>query len=98
MAGPGDGVLVVGTLSSLPYYYKGNPPLVNFDPLNGAGRPLSEQLRELSGDHERLWLVQIRPWQVDREGKVKAALDGTYGVVERQHFPGIDIYSYRVSK
>jgi mannosyltransferase len=98
MAGPRDGVLVVGTLSSLPYYYKGDPPLANFGLLNGAGQLLPEQLRELSANHDRLWLVQIRPWQVDRAGKVKAALDGAYGVVERQHFPGVDIYSYRVSQ
>jgi mannosyltransferase len=98
MAGPRDGVLVVGTLSSLPYYYKGDPPLANFGILNGAGRPLTEQLRELSANHDRLWLVQIRPWQVDRAGKVKAALDGAYGVVEQQHFPGVAIYAYRVSK
>jgi mannosyltransferase len=98
MAGPRDGVLVVGTLSSLPYYYKGNPPLVNFDSPDGAGRPLAEQLRELSTGRDRLWLVQIRPWQVDRAGKVKAALDGAYGVVEQQHFPGVAIYAYRVAQ
>jgi uncharacterized membrane protein len=97
MARPGDGVLVVGTLSSLPHYYKGDPPLANFGVLNGAGQTLTEQLRELSANHDRLWLVQIRPWQVDRAGKVKATLDGAYGVVEQRHFPGVAIYSYRVS-
>jgi hypothetical protein len=82
----------------LPYYYKGNPPPVNFGVADGASQPLTERLRELSGDHERLWLVQIRPWQTDRQGQVKAALDEAYALVERQHFPGVDIYAYQVSR
>jgi 4-amino-4-deoxy-L-arabinose transferase-like glycosyltransferase len=98
MAGPRDRVLVVGTLSSLPYYYKGDPPLTDFRILEGTDQPLTERLRELGANHDRLWLVQIRPWQVDRAGQVKATLDGAFDVVERQHYPGVDIYAYRVSK
>ena len=77
---------------SLPYYYKGNQPLVNFGMPGGAGQPLTERLRKLGGDHDRLWLVQIRPWQTDRQGKVKAVLDEAYALVEHYHFPGVNLY------
>jgi hypothetical protein len=97
-AGSQDVVLVVGTVSSLPYYYNENLPLVNFSSLDGAGQSLTERLQEVSGNHNRLWLVQIRPWQVDRKGRVKAALDGAYRLVEQQHFPGVDVYAYQVSQ
>jgi uncharacterized membrane protein len=93
-----DVVLVVGTISSLPYYYKGNLSLVNFGMVDGAGEPTRERLREVSANHERLWLVQIRPWQTDRMGKVKAALDRAYGIIKQQHFPGVDIYGYQIAQ
>ncbi len=97
-AGPRDVFLIVGTESSLPHYYKGNLPLVDFRTLQPAEQPLKEKLRKLSTNHDRIWLVQIRPWQVDRSGTIKAELDSTYQIVEQQHFSGIDIYSYRISE
>ena len=97
-AKPGDAVLVVGTLSSLPYYYKGNVPIVDFYSPEQAGQPLTERLGEVSANRDRIWLVLIRPWQVDRAGKVKAALNVAYGLVEQQHFAGVDIYGYQVSE
>jgi uncharacterized membrane protein len=95
---PRDVVLVVGTVSSLPHYYKGNLPFINFGMVDGAGDPTRERLREVSANHERLWLVQIRPWQADRLGRVKAALDRAYGIVKQQHFPGVDIYGYQIAQ
>ena len=97
-AGPRDVFLIVGTESSLPHYYKGNLPLVDFRTLQPAEQPLKEKLRKLSTNHDRIWLVQIRPWQVDRSGTIKAELDSTYQIAEQQHFSGIDIYSYRISE
>jgi mannosyltransferase len=97
-ARPRDVFLIVGTESSLPHYYKGNLPLVDFRTLQPAGQPLSEKLRKLSADHDRIWLVQIRPWQVDRSGRVKAELDSTYVIFDRKHFPGVDVYAYQGSK
>jgi 4-amino-4-deoxy-L-arabinose transferase-like glycosyltransferase len=97
-AEPGDAILVVGTLSSLPHYYSGNPPLVEFDFSGGPAQPLDERLRNFGANHDRIWLVQIRPWQVDREGKVKAALDVLYNLAEQRRLPGVEIYAYRASK
>ena len=98
MTGPRDAILVVGTVSSLRYYYKGNLAITNPDVLDGDTRPLADRLQELSANRDRLWLVQIRPWQTDRTGKVKATLDDTYDLVEYQHFPGVDVYAYQVPK
>jgi hypothetical protein len=97
-AGPRDVVLVVGTASSLPYYYRGNLPLVDLTNLQPVGQPLTEKLRNLTANHDRLWLVQIRPWQVDRSGTIKAELDDTYARGYHRHFTGVEIYSYRISE
>jgi hypothetical protein len=94
----GDLVLVLGTSSSLPHYYKGSVPLVDFGSLDRAGQPLPELLREVSAKNDRIWLVQIRPWQVDRAGEVKAALDDAHNLFEQQHFAGVDVYGYKISE
>lgn len=98
VAKPEDVILVVGTVSSLPHYYSGNPPLVYFAIADGSGQPLLERLRERSTNHENLWFVQIRPWQTDRAGTVQAALDETYELIEKKKFPGVDIRGYRVAQ
>jgi mannosyltransferase len=96
-AGPRDVFLIVGTESSLPHYYKGKLPLIDFRNLERTGS-LKEKLHKLGASYERIWLVQIRPWQVDRSGSVKAELDGAYIVFDEKHFPGVDVYAYQRSK
>jgi uncharacterized membrane protein len=93
-----DSILVVGTKSSMPYYYKGNLSIIYPDDLTRDGQPLAERLQAFNADHGRLWLVQIRPWQTDPMGKVKGALDDRYDLMEHKHFPGVDIYSYHTWK
>jgi hypothetical protein len=93
-----DLILVVGTVSSLPHYYTGRPPLVPFVTPNAGWRSPEEQVRELSAHHDRLWLVQIRPWQVDRGGKVKTALDNAMANIEHRRFSGVDVYGYKQKK
>ena len=89
---------MVGTMSSMPYYYKGELSMISWDELPASTQTLSERLQQLSRSHDRLWLVEIRPWQSDPTGKVKARLDESYDLVDDKHFPGVDIYSYQVSK
>jgi mannosyltransferase len=98
VGGSQDVALVLGTLSSLPYYHKGDPPLVNFSSLDGDGPSPTKRLQKVTANHKHLWLVQIRPWQVDRAGRVKAALDSAYSLIQQQHFPGVDVYGYKISK
>ncbi|HXV80786.1 MAG TPA: hypothetical protein VEG60_12985, partial [Candidatus Binatia bacterium] len=93
-----DLILVVGTVSSLPHYYKGSSPLVPLGMPDGRRRSPEERLAELSVGHDRVWLVQIRPWQVDRTGRVKAALDNSYEIIERHHFPGGDVHGYEIRR
>jgi hypothetical protein len=97
-AGSQDVALVVGTVSSLPHYYRGTLSIVDFSSLNGASESLSGRLEKIAANHRRLWLVQIRPWQVDRAGRVKAALDKSYEIIERQHFPGVDVLGYEIRR
>jgi len=97
-ATPHDLALVVGTVSSLPYYYKRPISSVRPEFLKGSDPSLRQPLRELAGSHNRLWLVQIRPWQTDRKGTVQAALDETYELMEKKKFPGVDIRGYRLAQ
>jgi 4-amino-4-deoxy-L-arabinose transferase-like glycosyltransferase len=79
-------------------HYTGNLPLVYFGNPDAAGRSLTERLRKLGENHDRLWLVKIRPWLTDPKDQAKVALDDVYALVEQQHFPGVDIYAYQISK
>jgi mannosyltransferase len=94
---PRNAVLVVGTLEPLQYYDRGKLPMVRLGNPYRTDRPIAERLQELLRGYDRLWLVEIRPWQMDPTGKVKAALDGLYALVEHRQFPGVDIRSYRLS-
>ena len=97
-AGPDDIVLIVGIGSSLPHYYNASAPVVYFGRLNGTSLSVAERLRQLSKNHERLWLVQIRPWLTDPKGQVKIELDNANTLLQQHHFPGVDISAYRVWK
>ena len=95
---PQDAVWVVGTLSSLPHYYEGTLALLDFNGLYLADGSWAKPIRNLRANHERLWLVQIRPWQTDRGGKIKALLDQTYHRTTGRQFPGVDIDLYHLSQ
>jgi mannosyltransferase len=97
-AGSQDVALVVGTVSSLPHYYRGTLSIVDFRTLAEANESVTERLEKVTANHDRLWLVQIRPWQVDRTGRVKAALDKSYEIIERHHFPGVDVHAYEIPR
>ena len=96
--GPRDVIGIVGNTTALQYYYGGTLPIVTWDEtvLNDP-RALSECLQKLGEDHEHLWLVAVRPWEVDPIGRVKSALDEEYSLVQRQQFPGVDIAAYHLA-
>lgn len=95
---PADKILVVGTLSSLPYYYKGGLPLVSLSDIGESEQPVDARLRKFTANCNRIWLIQIRPWQMDRAGAVKATLDRTCSLVQSQSFPGVEVHAYGNSK
>ncbi len=94
-ARPQDAILVVGTLSALPYYYQGEPPLTGlYEPVHTA-QSVATSLDVLDKPYDRLWLVEIRPWQVDPKRMIRAELEARHHLVQRQRFPGVAIYAYQ---
>ncbi|MCZ6623214.1 MAG: glycosyltransferase family 39 protein [Deltaproteobacteria bacterium] len=99
VAHPKDVILVVGNTTALRYYYKGNVPIVSWSgSTNSDQSAVTKRLRELSKEHNRLWLVAVRPWETDPKGNVKTALINMYDLVEHKELPGVDIYSYQLSE
>jgi uncharacterized membrane protein len=93
----GDIIVGVGNATALQYYYKGSVPLVSWGKTTfNSQAALIDPLQELSKDHEQVWLVEIRPWEADPEGMVKAALDERHQLMGHKELPGVDIYAYRL--
>ena len=92
-----DVVLSVGSTRALTYYSKGNLPFEDLDARNATDRELTAALQAITRDRDRLWVVEIRPWERDPEGKIKAILDGRYDRIEHQDYPGVAIRSYRLT-
>ena len=91
---PGDLVLVVGPAWILRYYAQENLKLLSLSALPKSGQPIIERVQALQKAPNRLWLVEIRPWETDPTGKVKAALAKAYNLIEHKQLPGVDIYAY----
>jgi uncharacterized membrane protein len=96
--GPRDVVLGVGNVNGLKYYSRGNLPIARLSKQPKSNSSMADEVQQLSKNHDRLWLVEIRPWQQDPTGKVKAALNVAYNLIEQKQFPGVDIYCYRLSQ
>jgi uncharacterized membrane protein len=96
--GPRDVVLGVGNVTGLKYYSGGNLPSARLRKQPKSNSSMVDQVLQLSKNHDRLWLVEIRPWQQDPTGKVKAALNVAYDLIEQKQFPGVDIYCYRLAQ
>jgi uncharacterized membrane protein len=93
-----DIILSVGNSTALRYYYKGGLPIEIVDARGADDRVLAENLQKVAKDHDRLWLVDIRGWETDREGKAKAALEKIYGPVEPKRFPGVTVSTYDLAR
>jgi hypothetical protein len=94
-ARPQDAILAVGTLSALPHYYRGTPPITALSNPIYPAQPVAQQVETLRQPYDRLWLVEIRPWQIDPAGVLRTALQETHDLVDQQHFPGVDVYAYQ---
>jgi hypothetical protein len=92
---PEDAVVTVGGESpqGLSYYGKGKLPLVTVR----DEQTLAERFPELSKDHKRLWLVEMRFWQTDFRGRMEAVLGDAYVLVAQTQFPGVHIYGYQLA-
>jgi uncharacterized membrane protein len=92
---PGDMILAIGNPVALEHYYKPGVPIIWID--NRTTKNISfvsKKLTELSNSYDQIWLVEIRPWEIDPKGNVKMALDKQARLDSHQSFAGVEIYSY----
>jgi 4-amino-4-deoxy-L-arabinose transferase-like glycosyltransferase len=93
----GDIIAVVGNGTALQHYYHGTSPMVSWGKTTfSAETAWTDPLQKFSKDYAQLWLVEIRPWETDPQGIVKAVLDERQQLLEHKAFPGVDIYTYRI--
>jgi mannosyltransferase len=93
-----DIILVIGSTTALKYYYKESVPMISWNQqIINDHSALANRLHELSQYHDRLWLIEIRPWEKDRKATLKSALDARYDLIDHRAFPGANIYLYRVN-
>jgi mannosyltransferase len=96
-ARPGDIILSVGNTTALRHYYRGSLPIVLAGGDSTTNGSIAEHVTKLGKDHERLWLVEIRPWEADPKSKVKATLENLARRTEHKKFPGVEILSYQAA-
>jgi 4-amino-4-deoxy-L-arabinose transferase-like glycosyltransferase len=94
-ARPGDAILAVGSATALRHYYKGELPIARVNS-RSTNSVIVEDIRKLGKKYNRLWLVEIRPWESDPKAKVRAALDKLAGPGEHKIFAGADVYGYEL--
>lgn len=92
-----DVVLAVGSTRALAYYANGNLPFEVIDARNAEDLDLPAALQEMTQGHDRLWVIEIRPWERDPKGKVRAVLERMYDRLAQKDFPGVAIRSYRIA-
>ncbi len=92
-----DVILAVGSTRALTYYSKGDLPFEELHVRNTADLDLTATLQGMTQNHKRLWVIEIRPWERDPKGNIKAALDRMYDRLEQKDFPGVAIRSYRLA-
>jgi hypothetical protein len=91
-----DLILINGNTSALKYYFKSGLPLIPIDSQTTKNELLvTAKLREVSKNSDRIWLVEMRSWETDPKGQVKATLEKLARREKHKSFPGVEIYSYR---
>ncbi len=93
----GDAILAVGSTRALAYYAKGHLPFEVIDVRDAIDLDLPAALQAVTEGHDRLWVIEIRPWERDPNGHIKAALECRYDRIEQQSFPGVTLRSYRLT-
>jgi mannosyltransferase len=97
-ARPRDIIVAVGNTTAFRYYYKGSLPIVHWDNGRSDRAIIAANLQGLAINHDRLWLLQIRPWEGDPKRNVKSTLDQMVQITHANGFPGVDIFSYALKK
>jgi hypothetical protein len=92
-----DVILVVGSTRALTYYSKGNLPFEVLDARHATDHDLQAALRRITRGGDRLWVIEIRPWERDPKGRIKSALNRIYNCIEQKKFPGVAIRHYQIA-
>ena len=92
-----DGILMVGSNTGFNYYSKGSLPFEQLDLRNAKDLDVRAALQDITQHYDRLWVIEIRPWERDPKGKIKAALDDMYDRIGQKDFPGVVIRSYHIA-
>ena len=92
----GDVIVAVGSTTALRHYYNGALPIVSIDGQRTDDSAV-DQLRPIVFQRNRVQFVEIRPWETDRTGSVKAALERLAWRRELKAFPGASVYTYYIS-
>ena len=96
-ASSGDVILTTGNSPALRYYFKASLPLIPIDRQTSKNELLvTDKLRQLSNKHDRIWLVEIRRWETDPKGNVKATLEKRARREKHKSFPGVEVYLYQI--
>jgi 4-amino-4-deoxy-L-arabinose transferase-like glycosyltransferase len=93
---PRDIIISVGSSTAFRHYYKGAVPVVAMSGWNSSD-PMKD-IRDLARRYDRAWLIEIRPWETDPKAKLRAAFDRVLRRPVAKAFPGVDIYSYQLSR
>jgi uncharacterized membrane protein len=94
-----DVIVVVGSTVGLKHYYKGGVPIVAWDSVATRDQAaIFRYVKALSNEHKRLWIVTIRPWEIDPKGQVQTTLSQWHSITRLTEFAGVEIYSYHVER
>ena len=95
-AQPGDFAVFIPSFHWRPFTYYAGRDLVTFQDelwLPNDDLDWRAQFAGAAQGHPRIWLVWWRPHWGDREGRVRAMLEGQGTLVSQREFPGVDLVS-----
>ncbi|MCK4546895.1 MAG: glycosyltransferase family 39 protein [Candidatus Eisenbacteria sp.] len=93
-----DIILMTNCRSVFDLYYAGRPQVLDIlDLLDQDPLITEENLKQLATIHPRLWLVQVREWDVDPHGALEKLLMSRFGLVDKQIFPGVRLSAFDLS-
>jgi hypothetical protein len=93
-----DSILVVGSRVSWEHYnadglqFRTIPRRILLD----DHADIHEHMQTVIGGSRFVWLVLVRYWEVDPNGRVKSFLDSEFSLVTHKQFAGVDILRYRI--
>ena len=85
----GDLILVPCGASVFNYYYEGNNTVEEYSPRFLGEEETVRRLEGQLGDHQRIWYVECRPWDVDPDGIIPETLRLNTEPLGQYTFPGI---------